>query len=186
MKKLECFSPKYSLSSSQFNNIQPILGKQFNNGELSICFKGLSNVGFKSPRVVRLNINHIGVSGDFYISSDEMQRILGVNFDDVTQEYIEYIISYYFGRKGVKLKGIIPFDELRESVFVEAVGNFMNNYYSVFFDINHLNVDDDLLYNEKSVTWSQKLKFSIDVKIASVSMKVKDISGLEEDDIIVI
>lgn len=186
MKKTEIFIPAFELDINTFKVSQKLSGKKFHNQDLSINFGGLTQNFDNEQEIVKLSIEHTGISGKFYILYSEVQRIVGVNIKLLSKEYIKYIFNRNIGCYGMQFERVIDKNEIENlPLLISATTNLQDKLYSVYFQTSELMVDSDFLSSRKC-NWPSTLALSLDVAVYQVALDVEKLHELSNEDLILL
>ncbi|EKT60079.1 hypothetical protein [Providencia sneebia] len=186
MENYVSFMPKYEINKTNYKKIQYIIGRNFENQDFSINFYGIERHLPEGKEFIKLKIEHVGISGDCYIATSELERSLGTSLKSFSEKYIEYIINYNIGNYGVKFEKFMNYSEMMQMpVLISASTNLHNKQYSIYFCVKDLLVNSEFLKSRVS-NWSGSLKLSLDFKVSQVLLNTQEINELSNDDIVLL
>ncbi|KAA1195505.1 hypothetical protein [Photorhabdus heterorhabditis] len=186
MEEKENFLPLLELDGAFFKQFNRVAGKRFDNEDLSIDFNGLHNTDDLEQDVFLLRIEHVGISGEFYLSCLEARRILNVDTKLFSPSYLEYIFTHHMGKYGIQFERYISKSEReQQSILVSAKAKIHDEYYSILCDLNYLKIDSEYLRGRKR-SWPGTLKLSLDVILFETLLETQEIRDLSNEDLVLL
>ncbi|EMA4781816.1 hypothetical protein U3C50_001530 [Providencia rettgeri] len=186
MKNNDVFIPKFELDSNTVKLVNRLAGKTFSNQDVHINFKGIEFDIEGEKRFITLRIEFPGVSGQFYLSYDELERFIGVDIELLSQDYIGYIFNKNIGQYGIKFKSFVNCSEiLLKSHLISAIASLQDKSCSIYFSTEDLRVDTNFLTN-RMCDWPSTLTLSLDFMLSQVTLDTQKLDELSHEDLVLL
>jgi hypothetical protein len=103
--------PRYEIDSARCKVINLLAGQRFNNQSITIEMGSIYRA--RQPQdFILLNLKHLGIETDLYVSLGEAARLLGLELKHLEPDYISYIIAQALSQYGIEFKSCLGVEEL--------------------------------------------------------------------------